>query len=75
MIVLRYLLIIIFLFQYKAFALIEVDITRGNLSPLPIAVSPICVCTAYAKSIGVASLGNFITDPLGVKQKTFSWNI
>jgi len=33
------LLIIIFLIQFKAHALIEVDITRGNLSPLPIAVS------------------------------------
>ncbi|MBO41991.1 MAG: Tol-Pal system beta propeller repeat protein TolB [Pelagibacteraceae bacterium] len=34
-------LIIIFLFQFKAYALIEVDITRGNLNPLPIAVSPL----------------------------------
>ena len=29
------------LFQLKANALIEVDITRGNLNPLPIAVSPL----------------------------------
>ena len=35
------ILIILFLFQFKAYALIEVDITRGNLSPLPIAVSPL----------------------------------
>ena len=41
----------------------------------PIAVSPTWVWTAYAKSIGVAFFGNFITDPFGVKQKTFSWNI
>ena len=27
----------------KSFALIEVDITRGNLDPLPIAVSPLHV--------------------------------
>ena len=27
----------------NAFALIEVDITRGNLDPLPIAVSPLHV--------------------------------
>ena len=35
------LLFIIFLILYpfKALALIEVDITRGNLSPLPLAVS------------------------------------
>ena len=35
------ILLIILLFQSKVFALIEVDITRGNLSPLPIAVSPL----------------------------------
>jgi len=37
----RYLLILIFLIPLNSFALIEVDITRGNLSPLPIAVSPL----------------------------------
>ena len=30
-------------FINKSFALIEVDITRGNLDPLPIAVSPLHV--------------------------------
>ena len=39
----RYLLILIILFPIKAFSLIEVDITRGNLSPLPIAVSPLSI--------------------------------
>jgi len=39
----RYLLILIILFPIKAFSLIEVDITRGNLSPLPVAVSPLFV--------------------------------
>ena len=34
-------LIILLLIQFKAYALIEVDITRGNLSPLPVAVSPL----------------------------------
>ncbi len=34
-------LIIILIFQSKAYALIEVDITRGNLNPLPLAVSPL----------------------------------
>ena len=33
--------IIFFLFQVKSYSLIEVDITRGNLNPLPIAVSPL----------------------------------
>ena len=37
----RYIFLLILLFPTKAFALIEVDITRGNLSPLPIAVSPL----------------------------------
>ena len=36
-------LIIFLFFQIKAFALIEVDITRGNLDPLPIAVSPLAI--------------------------------
>ena len=36
----------IFLFvilPFKVSALIEVDITRGNLNPLPIAVSPLSI--------------------------------
>ena len=39
------ILIIIFLitFPFKVSALIEVDITRGNLDPLPIAVSPLSI--------------------------------
>ena len=40
----RFLLIIFFIFvPFKVIALIEVDITRGNLSPLPIAVSPLSI--------------------------------
>jgi len=40
----RFLLIIFFIFfSIKAKALIEVDITRGNLSPLPVAVSPLSI--------------------------------
>ena len=38
----RYLLILLLL-PIKAFALIEVDITRGNLNPLPVAVSPLAI--------------------------------
>ena len=34
-------LLIVLLIQFKAHALIEVDITRGYLSPLPVAVSPL----------------------------------
>ena len=39
----RYIFLLIVLLPIKAFALIEVDITRGNLSPLPIAVSPLSI--------------------------------
>ena len=38
------LIILIFVFiPIKALALIEVDITRGNLNPLPLAVSPLSI--------------------------------
>ena len=39
----RYLFILLVLLPVKAFALIEVDITRGNLNPLPVAVSPLAI--------------------------------
>ena len=39
----RYLLILSILLPLKVFALIEVDITRGNLNPLPVAVSPLSI--------------------------------
>ena len=40
----KYLLIIFFtIVPFKSFALIEVDITRGNLNPLPVAVSPLAI--------------------------------
>ena len=46
---------ILFLFLFiisttKAMALIEVDITRGNLNPLPIAVSPLSIDDNSKKS-------------------------
>ena len=41
--ILRYLVTLLVLLPLKAFALIEVDITRGNLNPLPIAVSPLSI--------------------------------
>tara|TARA_B100000214_G_scaffold351663_1_gene306242 strand:+ start:363 stop:533 length:171 start_codon:yes stop_codon:yes gene_type:complete len=37
------ILFFLLILQIKAFALIEVDITRGNLNPLPIAVSPLSI--------------------------------
>ena len=38
-----YLLAILLILPLKAFALVEVDITRGNLNPLPVAVSPLAI--------------------------------
>ena len=37
------LFLILFFLTKPAFSLIEVDITRGNLDPLPIAISPLHV--------------------------------
>ena len=45
-----YLLIIFLIFPIKAYALIEVDITRGNLNPLPLAVSPLSIDDKSKKS-------------------------
>jgi len=35
------IIICLFIFNNKAFAVVEIDITRGNLDPLPVAVSPL----------------------------------
>ena len=37
------IIFLLLILPIKAFALIEVDITRGNLNPLPIAVSPLSI--------------------------------
>ena len=50
----RYLNFLVLLFVFipiKAIALIEVDITRGNLNPLPIAVSPLSTDNKSNKSL------------------------
>ena len=39
--IIKYLILFTLFFASKSFGLIEVDITRGNLNPLPIAVSPL----------------------------------
>ena len=46
----RYLFFLLILFPIKTFALIEVDITRGNLNPLPLAVSPLSIDNKSKKS-------------------------
>ena len=56
------LILTLFLFSYKnAYALITVDITRGNLDPLPIAVSPLHVDPKSEK------ISDFETKKLGAK--------
>ena len=37
------IIVCLFIFNSSAVALVEIDITRGNLDPLPIAVSPLYV--------------------------------
>ena len=61
-------LIILFLmisFPIKAFALIEVDITRGNLNPLPLAVSPLSIDdkskTSFKKILKKENIGSEIS--------------
>ena len=44
------ILFLLLIIPIKAFALIEVDITRGNLSPLPLAVSPLSIDENSKKS-------------------------
>ena len=46
----KIILFFIILIPVNAFALIEVDITRGNLDPLPLAVSPLSIDETSRKS-------------------------
>ena len=57
------LFLIISIFHSKSYALIEVDITRGNLDPLPIAVSPLHVDIKSDKSenLNIKELGDNIS--------------
>ena len=57
------ILIINFLTFSKLFALIEIDITRGNLDPLPIAISPLHVDikSENYEGIKIKELGNDIS--------------
>ena len=47
------ILVLNIFFINKSFALIEIDITRGNLDPLPIAVSPLHVDIKSENSEGI----------------------
>ena len=46
----KILILILTLIPINAYALIEVDITRGNLNPLPLAVSPLSIDETSRKS-------------------------
>ena len=46
-----FVLLFIWIFQTNALALIEVDITRGNLNPLPLAVSPLSIDKHLKKAL------------------------
>jgi len=62
----KYLIFILFItIPTKSFSLIEVDITRGNLNPLPIAVSPLSYNqesrSALEKELKIEDLGSEIS--------------
>ena len=58
----------------KSFSLIEVDITRGNLNPLPIAVSPLFVeknsLDSFKKIINIEDIGISISEVVENNLKT-----
>ena len=58
-------LLILLIFPFKLYALIEVDITRGNLNPLPIAVSALYsdenTTKALKKEIKIDQIGQEIS--------------
>ena len=58
----------------NSFALIEVDITRGNLNPLPIAVSPLFQDTnsnkVFEKKLNIKDLGSEISNVIENNLKT-----
>ena len=58
------LFLILFIYPKMALGLIEVDITRGNLDPLPIAVSPLHVDpnSKTRSDIKIKELGENISE-------------
>ena len=65
--IIKYLIFIILVFTPKiTFGLIEVDITRGNLNPLPIAVSPLFVeeqsAKNFEKTLEIENIGSSISN-------------
>ena len=65
--IIKYLIFIIVVFTpIITFGLIEVDITRGNLNPLPIAVSPLFVekqsAKNFEKTLEIENIGSSISN-------------
>ena len=62
----KFLFILLIFFTSKAHSLIEVDITRGNLNPLPIAISPLFTDSEDSNNleneINIFDLGIKISD-------------
>ena len=67
-------LLFIFSFSSKSYSLIEVDITRGNLNPLPIAVSPLFSDKSSQKNLNnilkIKSIGDEISTIVENNLKT-----
>ena len=59
------ILLLLLFYSNKSFALIEVDITRVNLKPLPIAVSPLFQDSKskknFKKELNIEDLGSEIS--------------
>ena len=60
-----FILLATIILPFKAYALIEVDITRGNLNPLPLAVSPLSIDdkskTSFEKILKKENIGSEIS--------------
>ncbi len=68
------ILFLIFIIPSKALGLIEVDITRGNLNPLPIAVSPLSIDDeskkSFEKTLKKKDIGSEISKVIEKNLKT-----
>ena len=73
----KLILLIIIFFPIKSQALIEVDITRGNLNPLPVAVSSLSSSAddkkSFEKEIDVKDIGLEISKVIENKIMKIVW--
>ena len=70
----KYLVFLLFItIPTKSLALIEVDITRGNLNPLPVAVSPLSsdkkARSSLEKELKIDNLGSEIAKVIEANLK------